>query len=81
MLFCNNKQRCDNDECRYKCKELIDKGRCDIGFAWNPSNCECKCDKSWDVGKYLDYKKCKCRKELLSKLFQECSEDIDGNEI
>ena len=29
-----------------KCKELIEKGRCDKGFIWNPSNCDCKCDKS-----------------------------------
>ena len=27
------------------CKELIDKGTCDKGFIWNPSNCECECDK------------------------------------
>ena len=29
-----------NAEC--ECKELIDKGKCDEGFIWNPSNCECK---------------------------------------
>ena len=28
---------------------------CDKGFIWNPSNCECKCDKTCDVGEYLDY--------------------------
>ena len=28
-----------------ECKELIDKGICDKGFIWNPSNCECECDK------------------------------------
>ena len=28
-------------------KELIDKDVCDEGFIWNPSNCECKCDKSY----------------------------------
>ena len=26
------------------------------GFIWNPSNCECECDKSCDIGEYLDYK-------------------------
>ena len=56
---CNNKQRWNDDKCRYKCKELIDKG-----YAWNPSNCECECDKSCDVGGYLDYENCKCRKSL-----------------
>ena len=38
---CNNKQRGKKDKCRCECKELIDKGRCDIGSIWNPSICEC----------------------------------------
>ena len=29
------------DKCRCECKELIDKGICNKGFIWNPSNCEC----------------------------------------
>ena len=41
----NNKQRWGEDKCRSKCKELINKGMCDKGFIWNPSNCECECDK------------------------------------
>ena len=54
---------------------MTDKCVCDKGYAWNPSNCECKCDKSFDVGKYLDYENCKCRKRLVDKLVDEC----DGN--
>ena len=38
------------------------------GFIWNPSNCECECDKSCDVGEYLDYENSKCRKRLVHKL-------------
>ena len=57
--FGNNKQCWNNDKCRRKCEELIDKGVCHKGYAWNPSNCECECDKSCDVGRYLDYKNCK----------------------
>ena len=49
------------------------KGRCDTWFIWNPSNCEFECDKSCDIGQYLDYKNCKCRKELISKLVAECN--------
>ena len=56
----NNKQRWNDDKCRCESKELIDKGVCDKGFIWNPSNCECECDKSCDVGEYLNYEKCKC---------------------
>ena len=43
---CNNKQRWNEDKCRWECKELIDKGSCDKGFILNPSNCDCECDKS-----------------------------------
>ena len=35
---CNNKQCWKEDKCRRECKELIDKGVCDIRFIWNPSN-------------------------------------------
>ena len=50
------------NETRCQCKELIDKGVCDERFIWNPSNCECECDKACNFGKYLDYENCKCRK-------------------
>ena len=63
-------------KCRDECKELIDKGVCDRGYIWNPSNCECECDKSCDVGEYLDYKNCKCRKKLADKLVEECTESV-----
>ena len=39
-------------KCRCECKELTDKGMCDKGFIWNPSNCEFECDKSCDKGEY-----------------------------
>ena len=74
---CNKKQRWSDDECRCECKELIDKGVCNNGYAWNPSNCECEWDKSCDVGEYLDYENCKCRKKLVDKLVEECNENID----
>ena len=60
---------------------MIDTGRADKGFIWNPSNYQCECHKSCDVGEYLDYKNCKCRKTLADKLVEECSENIDGNEM
>ena len=54
---------------------------CDKGFIWNPRNWECECDKSCDVGEYLNYENCKCRKRLIDKLVEECSENIDGNKM
>ena len=74
---CNNKQRWNNDKCRYQCKELVDKGVCDKVFIWNPSNCECECDKACDVGEYLDYENCQCRKKLGDKLVDECAETVE----
>ena len=59
----NNKQRWNDDKCRCESKDLIDKGVCDKGFIWNLSNCECECDKSCDVGEYLEYENCKCSKK------------------
>ena len=50
---------------------MIDKGVCDKGYIWNFSNCECKCNKSCDVGEYLDYKKCRSRTMLADKLVEE----------
>ena len=68
-------------KCMCECKELTDKGVCDEGFIWNPSNCECKCDKSCDIGEYLDSSNGKCRKMLVDKLVEECIKSIDEVEI
>ena len=62
-------------------EELIDKGICDKGFIWNPGNCKCECDKSCDIGEYLDYSNCKCREKLVDKLTEECNKNIDEVEI
>ena len=56
---------------------MIDKGICHKRFIWNPSNCECEFDKSCDVGQYLDYANCQCRKKLVDELVEECTENID----
>ena len=67
----------NNNKCRCESKELIVKGVFDKGFVWNSSNCECECDKSCDVGEYLDYENFKCRKKLVDKLVEEYTENID----
>ena len=56
---------------------MIDKDVWDEGYAWNPSNWECEYDKSCDVGEYLDYENCKCRKRLVDKLVEGCGENVD----
>ena len=50
---------------------------CDKRFIWNPSNCDCECDKACDVGKYLHYENCKYRKKLVAPLTEECTETIE----
>ena len=32
---------------------MIDKGICEEGSIWNPSNCKYECDKSCDIEEYL----------------------------
>ena len=64
-------------KCRCECKELLDKRVCDKGLIWNPCNRECEYDKSCDVGEYLHYENCSCRKKLVDKLVDECAETVE----
>ena len=36
---------------------------------------------SYDVGEYLDYRNCKCRKRLVDKLVEECIENVDKKKL
>ena len=78
---CSSRQRWNDDKCRCKFKELIDKVIRDKGFTWNPSNCMCECDKSCGIGEYLDYKNCVCRKGIVDRLVEECTNVFDENKI
>ena len=53
---------------------MIDKGVCDKGFIWDPSNCECEYDKSRDIGEYLGYENCK---KVVDKLVQKCTKNVE----
>ena len=46
---------------------------------WNPSNCECECDKSCNIREYLDYENCICRKTIIDRLIEECTNTIEEN--
>ena len=72
----NNKQCWNKDKCRRECKELIDKGVCDKGLIWNPSNYECECVKACNFGEYLDYENC-AEKKLVQPLIEECAETVE----
>ena len=60
---------------------MIDKGKCDRGFVWNPSNCECECYKSCDFSEYFDYKNCQCKKRLVDNLVEECTVNIEETRL
>ena len=60
---------------------MIDKSAAFIAFIWTPSICECKCDRSCDVKKYLGYTNYKCRKRLIDKLVEKFDEDNDANKM
>ena len=82
VAVCNSKQLWNDDKCRCECREdLVDKIVCDKVFSWNPSNWECECDKSCGIGEYLDYKSCSCKKTIIDKLVEECSNVIEENKI
>ena len=76
-IICNNKQRWNKDKYRCECKELIDKRVCDKGFIFNPSTCGCECDRSCNMGQYLDYSDCKWKKKLIDLIIEECTENHD----
>ena len=76
-----NNDGMNEDKCRCECKELIYKGTCDKGFIWNPSSCECECDKSCNIDEYLDYSSCKCRQKLIDPLVEECTENNNETEL
>ena len=80
-MFCNNKQRWNEEKCRSKCKELVDKKVCHNRYFGNPSNCQCEYDRSCGIGEYLDYKNCVCKNSIVDRLVQECTSVIDENKI
>ena len=69
-------------KCRCGCKEeRIVEGICGKGFIWNPSYCNCECDKSCGIGEYVDHKNCKFRQKIAGELVEECGKNNDENEV
>ena len=53
QMFVIIKSKVENEKCWCECNKLNGKGKFNKGFIWNPSNCDCVCDKSCDVEEYL----------------------------
>ena len=76
--ICNDKEDWNTNKCICECKEdLVSKLVCDKGYMWNPSTCMCECDKLCEVGQYLDYRQCVCRKKLIDDLIEQCTTVVD----
>ena len=45
-------------------------------FMWNPGRCDCLCNNSQKIDKYLDIKNCLCEKHLFGKLVLGCEDEI-----
>ena len=50
---------------------------CAKGYTWNPSTCECQCDKWCKPGQYLGHKDCVCKNKLVGRLISECTSVIN----
>ena len=75
---CNTKQIWNENKCKCEWKEdLITKITCDKEYIRNPSTCECECDKLCNIGQYLDYKNCVCKKNIADRLVEECVNIVD----
>ena len=74
---CNSKQIWNSDTCSCDCNEdFAGIMTCNKGCMWNPSTCACECDIWCKPGKYLDYKKCICKNELIRKVISKCTSFI-----
>ena len=47
---------------------------CEKDSMWNPSSCDCECNKACKIDKNLDIKNLSCKKRLIGKLVLECKE-------
>ena len=45
-------------------------------YIWNPSKCDCECDKAWKISEYLRSNYCSCKKYLFGKLVLACEDEI-----
>ena len=51
-------------------------GSCEKGYIWNPSTCDCECNKTWKNVGNQDTKSCSCEKHLIDKLVLACGFEI-----
>ena len=65
----NSRQKLNHDENHCECKGLGD-------YMWNPSTCDCECNKACKIDEHLDTKSSSYKKRLISKLVLECEDEM-----
>ena len=75
--ICNDRQKWNENKCRYECKEDLVSKSCDKGYTWKPSTCSCEIDIYCETGQYLDYKNCVCRKKIIDDLNEQYTSIVD----
>ena len=50
----------NHGECPYESKKLDDWVYSKDHYKWNPSMCDCECNKACEIDKYLDINNCSC---------------------
>ena len=43
---------------------------------WNPSTCDCKCNKTCEIDGYLDTENCACKEHAIDNLVLTCESKI-----
>ena len=73
---CISKDKQNHDECHCESKKLNDRSSCKDHCMWNPSACDCECNKACKIDKCLDIKSYSCKKRLNGKLVFGCENEI-----
>ena len=73
---CNSKRKWNLDECRSECKKKDDWSSCKYDYMRNPSTCDCECNKTCKIDKYLDINNCSREKCFSGKVALACKDEI-----
>ena len=52
-----------------------------LGTSWGPIFAGWECDKSCNIGEYLENSNCKFRKKIVNKLVEKCTEIIEETRL
>ena len=59
-----------------RAQNVDDWGSCEKDYIWNPSTCDCECNKTWKSVRNKNTKSCSWKKRLIDKLVLACEGEI-----